>query len=346
MDGERAGSRALRILRSALLAGAGAAVWLALSAGTASADARTGPDHSPGSIATSPAAAVASTLQSATNGVGKALNVGLLGGPPPTTPAASAPVPDESGPTPVTAPSPVAQLPVAPVAEAVDQLAASVPLVGNAVPEGTVSTVTSPGTGSIHDGLGGAFDTVAPALEGVVPPVVDEALQPVVEAVVPPVVEVVEPVVAAVAPLPDPVVSAPVPFGDLFGAAPGTVQGLASAPADGGTVILPPAGVDPAAPLLALTGDSVPKGTTLPPGSMLPSAPPVDPDGPDPGAPYAWPTDFGIGSSHASTDSPGGSAAWLQGSSLFRPPARVLNGPPANTDLPLPMSFDPGSSPD
>lgn len=334
MDGGRAGSRAVRILRSAMLAGAGAVVWLALSAGTATADTGTGTDHSP----TTPASPAASVLRSAGEST-----LGSLGGVASTDSAASAPVSGESGLAPVTAPSPATQLPVAHATEAVDRLVADAPLVGAAVPEGTVSTVTSPGTGPVGEALDGSPGALVPSVEPVLQPIVGDALQPVVDAVVPPVVDVVEPVVDAIVP------AVPAPVGSLLDSLLGAVPGSpASLVVENLTADWPTVAAARTDPLLTSTGATPvdDRSPLLLPGSILPASPPSNPDDPAPWSPFAWAADLVSGAAQVSTDFTGASTAWLQDGSIFAPVAWVQDGPLAKTRLPLPVSFDPGSSPD
>lgn len=336
MDGERIRLRAVRLLRSALLAGAGAAVWLTLSAGSANADA--GPDILPStpnkpvaSLLGSSPVQIADLVPAAVDAVQGAVRQAA-----PARPATvPAPVTGETGLAPGTAPSPVVQPPVASVTEAADRLVARVPLVGSIVPEGSVSTVTTPVTGS----LGNA---------------VQETVQPVVEAVAP-AVPVVEPVTDTAQPILDLVAPAASVVPELITTAESihSIAGLATVALANRPEALPFAGAAGDIPL-AQTGATT-SGTGLAqtaaparaaPGAAVNREGERSPDSPAPPRPFAGPNGLGSGSVHASYDFSGASAGWLQGVSVMPPPVLVPGGLSDNNRLPSSVPFDPGSSPD
>lgn len=307
-----------RALRPVLLAGAAAFTWLTFSATSASADLL--PDTS------SLLGGVTSSTQSVTENL-----VPVVPAPPVQGPAAP----------------PAAGL-LQPVAEQVstvaDNLVASVPVVNQVVPAGTVTAISEP-VAQIADGATSAV------VETVVPPVV-EAL-PVLEPVVQPVADVV----TGTVPLPVPVPELP-EVASAEELAPDVLQAV---PADSGSE----SAVTDAAPAGDLSLDAAPAlfaaatpgtdATTLagafavpPGGQALPAMSGDQPETTD-GSPHPVqvPAAPGSGSgSGASSAGSGGSTAWLNTFNFNIPDAGPVRAGEASEHAPAPVSFDPGSSPD
>ena len=312
-------------LRPVIFAGAAAVTWLTLSSTAASADA--GPDSS-------------SLLGSVTTPV-SALTHNLVD---PITPAPDGPT------TNVAAPG-LAQPVAAQVSGLADGLIASVPVVGQVVPAGTVSTVSAP--------LADAADGVtAGVVEAVATPVTEAA--PVLEPVLKPVADLLTGTDQLPLPLPDaplaavpaelPVANAPA-SAETTPAAQATnptslqtvpevaqadLSAETSAGAKGGPALEGTAPrADTAAPRADVSG---PSGAA--------SEEPAGPAGRSPlpsQAPVAPTSGTGAG---GSSGGPSGAAAWLSPFDFhFEHPGTVPAGH-ASEQAPAPVSFDPGSSPD
>jgi hypothetical protein len=315
-----------RALRPVLLAGAAAVSWLTLSSAAASAD--TAPDSS-------------SLLGGVTTSV-SSLTHDLAG--------ATAPAPAASPGVPAEGPG-LLQPVVSQVSGLTDNLIASVPVVDQLVPAGTVSTVSAP---------------LVEVADGVTAGVVQVVLDPVTEAapVLEPVLEPVSDLLTGTAPLPVAIPGQPVEEvqGELPAAetavpaeaqpapveASGTVLQTATEPeqpaAPAGMLIADGSANQEAPPTAYLAGTSVlradPSGVTDPlAGQPLP----IDP------APLPAQAPAAPGSGTGSSGSSGGSsgaAAWLSPFGFdFERPGTVLAAD-APEHAPAPVSFDPGSSPD
>lgn len=202
--------RAARILRSVMIAGAGAAAWVALSTTAASAD-----SGNSGSLLGELKSSVSSTVSSAGGSVSAQLDKTVLAtssavkssgaavssvvSSKPTAPTVSVPVPDlplpaaikPAVPSAVSVPVPAVTPVVEQVVATTDNLVSTVPAVNEVVPPGTLGTVVdstvTPVTGAVDDAAG---DLVPPVNEVVKPiglvPVADVAtpvVQPIVNAV-------------------------------------------------------------------------------------------------------------------------------------------------------------------
>ena len=310
-----------RALRPALLAGAAAVTWLTLSSTAATAGA--GPDSSSllGGI-TSSVSSLAETV---------------------TGPAQSIPTASASD---AAASTGVLQPVAAPVSALADDLIASVPVVSQVIPAGTVSTVSAPIAGAA-DSLAAdvAEVAVAPVAESV--PALEPVLQPVSD-----LLTGVEPLPVQLPELPA-VVSGPElptsPADAAAGALPGAaatdsraVENISEADDSAAEGSLPGSMLQPAsqgaARLAATTaGQSAPAGIAVEdPLSLDPSPLPAQ-------APAAPGSGTGSGGSPAG---PSGAAAWLNSFDyLFRIAGAVL-GLESPEHAPAPVSFDPGSSPD
>jgi hypothetical protein len=306
-----------RALRPVLLAGAAAFTWLTFSATSASADLL--PDTS------SLLGGVTSSTQSVTENL-----VPVVPAPPVQGPAAP----------------PAAGL-LQPVAEQVstvaDNLVASVPVVNQVVPAGTVTAISEP-VAQIADGATSAV------VETVVPPVV--ATLPVLEPVVQPVADVV----TGAAPLPVPVpelpeVASAEPAADVLQAVPADT-GIESAVADAafaGDLSLEAAPALFAAATPGTDTTTLAGASAVPPGGQaLPAMSGDQPETTD-GSPHPVqvPAAPGSGSgSGASSAGSGGSTAWLNTFNFNIPDAGPVRAGEASEHAPAPVSFDPGSSPD
>ncbi|KQO01764.1 hypothetical protein ASF21_09235 [Arthrobacter sp. Leaf234] len=253
---------------------------------------------------------------------------------------------------------------LSPVTTTVDRTLAQVPVVGQIVPTGTVTGITTPVTGIVDGAVGGVVEPVL----GVVAPVTD-IVAPVVEALpvpvaVPPVAVLPSPVVTAPvavvpqAPVPaEPVeaVAVPEPAVPTAGSAQTPVTRDASAdPAQAASRIATPAAIGAIGSLPADLVPSAPVSTVL---ERL-----VEPLTSVAGATLtAWvaSTDETSGALPTVLSSFSGGTSSMTGAGSAAPLAALAaaaflvvllltgrRGHPANADLPSGPSFDPGSSPD
>ena len=318
-----------RAVRPALLAGAAAVTWLTLSSTAASAD--TGPDSS------SLLGGVTSSVSSLAHDLADTISPAPLGSPagPAATPGLLRPV-------------------VTPVSGLADNLIASVPVVEQVVPAGTVSTVSAPLI-EVADGVttGVVQVVVDPVAEAV--PALEPALQPVTD------------LLTGAAPLPVPLPEQPVDLqqpiegvpAELPAAetpAPAAAPAAAEASAD---VQQPVIEVDQEARALA-DASSAAGGVILEArdaaglaGLLVLQPDMSDPvvDEPLPAEPAPLPANTpaapasGTGSG-GSSGGASGAAAWLSPFGFdFELPGILLAGDTPE-HAPAPVSFDPGSSPD
>jgi len=306
-----------RALRPALLAGAATLTWLTLS-GTAAAADSTDSNSLLGGLTASVSALAAP-------------GSGTL----PSLPEAAPPA------SPASAPSGLMQPVVGTLSGTADQLVAAVPVVNTVVPAGTVSAASVPIAAVADEAATGVVETVAPPLVEAVP-VLEPVVQPVSDLVTGAApLPVTLPGVPDGGPLPaaSESVLAPTPAavhasaGDVTSASPGNqLLGLAGDPT---------AGFRPLPAALARTLASPPVTATA-----LRSADPSLPQTNDE-SPYAalGGPSSGAGSG-SSSSSPSGSAAWLNDFGLDFPLPESFSVSGTSEHTPLPVSFDPGSSPD
>lgn len=316
MEAERSKPPVLHVLRSIMLAGAGAVVWMALSSTAANADSGNTNTHT---LLGGADSAVSNVVHNAAKGLpgtpGNAVAAVVASVPAPA--GGSVPVPEVRLPAVQVPPAVVSELPQ--LTARVDQLLANTPVVSAVLPEGSVgaatASVVSPAASAV-DGVGSGVGS----LIGGLPVTVQEIAVPSIH-------------------VPD-------------------VTGIVEALAAGPAVIEPAAGVpstvaqDVAAPLLSLAGYSGLPGLKGTPskaavgatsGSNDPSASPSDGTFP-PGTPGG--SDTVSGSAFLSSNPSGAAAAWLQGTNLSYPLTGTLVSTAAAGRVPVPVSFDPGSSPD
>ncbi|MDR6684734.1 hypothetical protein J2Y41_000281 [Arthrobacter sp. 1088] len=219
MKAIRAIPRATQILRSVMIAGAGTAVWMALSATAANADSGITDNHSlVGGVTSSVSSTVSSadivskqtnkTLDAAAGAVKKAAaSAATSVGPKPSAPAVTIPVPNVPAPAPAKAVVPAhpitvhvpAVTPVVNrVADSTDKVIATVPVVNRVVPKGAVGnvvdTAVKPATGTIDD----AVAAVVPPVNNVLEPVGLDPVTDVTNPVAAPIVEVIDTILPAV----------------------------------------------------------------------------------------------------------------------------------------------------
>ncbi|WP_285244771.1 hypothetical protein [Pseudarthrobacter sp. fls2-241-R2A-127] len=311
-------------LRPALLAGAAAAMWLALSSTAASADA--GPD----SQSLTPSAP--GTVLSLPHNLAESVSP-----PPASPPAAVDPVPG------------LAQPVASRLSGLADAATSGVPVLEQVVPPGTVSSISAPVADVADAVTAGVVQVVAaPAAEAV--PVLDPVLQP-VSNVLTGATPVDLPALTADAPpaaLPalgsgDPEVTRPAPVKapvSALEAASDPALTSAAVPAEvgiGNDVRLQPAGAGAIADTL---GPEEAQSASTDPGFGQPAGDPAQLPGQVPAAPAS-----GTGSG-GSSGGPSGAAAWVSGFNVvFELPGALLAGE-ASGHIPAPVSFDPGSSPD
>ncbi|MHC6219903.1 hypothetical protein [Arthrobacter sp. MMS24-S77] len=319
MEAVRGTPRLLHVLRSVMLAGAGAVVWLALSSTAANADSGSANNHT---LLGGAESAVTNVVHNATAGI-----IGSV------APASVASVP---APTVASAPAPVIHLPVAQVpatvvhelprlTQAIDRSAASTPIVNDIIHEGTVGAVTAPVLSPAASAVGGVGSGVG-ALVG-------DALSPALDAV-------------------GSTVDA-LPIGSLPITIPGGV-GTGGTPSEQPSVpTIAPLAQAVAVPLVSLAGTNGPPGLRKAPwnatlqyvGYANPAVPGSPSDGKFPdGTPGS--SDGGNGSAALPSNPSGAATAWLPSMNLFYPFAGALVSTAAAGRVPAPVSFDPGSSPD
>ncbi|WP_026541189.1 hypothetical protein [Paenarthrobacter nicotinovorans] len=270
MKGTRVFPRATAILRSVMIAGAGTALWMTLSATGASADSGVVDNQSLlGGMSSSTASAVPSASHAAGSTVAKANKTVGASTPAaanavgsaakPVAPQATAstisiPIPDVQLPSPLKAvvasqPVPVPVPAVTPTVErvggAVDEIVGAVPAVNRVVPGQTVGSV-------VDTALVPVTGTVDQAVSAVVPPV-NEALETVA---LEPVTDITKPIVQPIIDVVDDVVDQGLsPAGSVISP---TVPALPPLPGD--TVTVPPA---------APSGDAAPGEGVLPDSAVV-----------------------------------------------------------------------------
>lgn len=305
-----------RALRPMLLAGAATLTWLTLSSTGASADS-TDSNSLLGGL-TAPVSALAAPV------------TGTL----PSLPEAAPPA------SPASVPSGLLQPVVGTLSGTGDQLVADVPVVNTVVPAGTVSEVSVPIAAVADDAATGVVETVAPPLVEAVP-VLEPVVQPVSD-----LVTGAAPLPVTLPGLPD---GGPLPDSEsVLAATPSAVLVTAGdvASASAGKQLWGAAGVLEAGfrPLpAALAGTSA--SPTVPTTALGSTGPALAyADDPSPYAALGAPSS-GAGSG-ASSSGASGSAAWLNDFDLnfLLPESFPVSG--ASEHAPLPVSFDPGSSPD
>ncbi|MDQ0029732.1 hypothetical protein [Arthrobacter bambusae] len=315
MEAEQRKSRMLHVLRSVMLAGAGAVVWIALSSTAANADSGDTNNHTL-------LGGAGSTVSSVVHDAAK----GLSGTPADSVPAGAASLPARvADSAPVRAVHlPAAQVPAAvlnelpQLAQRVDRLVATTPVVSAVVPDGTVGGVTEHVVSSATSAVDGVGSSVDSSLG-----------------------RVVTPVLATTVPS--------IQFPDDVAMGDGIAGGPAVLGPDAGA--LPTPAQDVATPFASLAGPSIPlaltgtlsKGAAWAGGSEDHPAPPADGT-----FPLGTPGDSSAsgGASVLSTNPSGAAAAWLQGTDLFQPLTGTTESTAAAGRVPAPVSFDPGSSPD
>lgn len=324
MEAEQCKSPVLRVLRSVMLAGAGAVVWLALSSTAANADSGNASNHT---LLGGADSAVSNVVHNAPKGLSGTVNNAVAAVASVPVPAvASVPVP--AAPLPEIQ-LPEVQLPAAQVPPAVadglpqltagaDQVLASTPVVNAVLPNGAVGAVTStvvPPVTHAVDGIGSGVDSLLGSLPVTVPQVAIPSLQ-----------------------VPD-----AEGIGEVLEAAPAVVEST------DGTTSMP--AQDVAAALPSLAGQDGPLGAN----GVLSKAPTGTSGSNDSSAPLSGGTfpPGAPGGSHTisgsavlSGNTAGPAAAWLEGTNLIYPLAGTLASPAAAGTAPAPVSFDPGSSPD
>lgn len=320
--------RSLRSLRSLLLGGAAAVAWLALSSPGASADAGTPSDSILGGLT--------SSVSSVTSAAGDALSAA------PSHSRAANPAP---APSPASGSNGLLQPVVGSLTGAVDNLAGSIPVINQVVPDGAVSNAVSPVSAAVDNAASGFAETVIPPASETIP-----ALQPVLD----PVADVIsggdvalpEPVAGVVTELVgEPAVPGPGLLGDsgaggdATAALPDTADSVSSDASSNGTAALATGFSAMWAPSMSL-GDTSGEAATS--GVAAPSDGGNGPPGPEavPAVPGS-----GSGSGQSSGGSSGGAACLTDLSLNLPQPGNTPASEPLQ-HAPAPVSFDPGSSPD
>ncbi|MET3901786.1 hypothetical protein [Paenarthrobacter sp. 4246] len=361
MKGTRVFPRATNILRSVMIAGAGTALWMTLSATGANAD--TGADEKPSLLG-----GVTSTVSS----------VAEATVPESSAHSVSVPVPNVALPAPVKAvvPAQSASVPVPAVTPfmehvggAVGEIVGTVPLVNQVVPGGTVGTVVEavavPVTETVDHTVAAVVPPVNEALKPVALEPVTDVTNPIVQPIVDVVDEVLPPVGSVLPPLLGGAGSLPpaAPAGDVTpGVGTLPTSGVVSSPqgaAAMGTATQEPAAVKTVPATRAIVpGTATVASPVLSISRVLGSASSVQAVGAGstqehtepadlPSGPGAVPAGLaGTGSGNSQNGPPSPAAAFLHGALII--PADSLTDLETVSDEqhPKPVSFDPGSSPD
>jgi hypothetical protein len=311
--------RTPRSLRSLLLGGAAAVAWLALSSTAASADSGSSSEPILGGLT--------SSVSSVTSAAGNALS------------AVSAPLPALP---PASGSNGLLQPVVGSLTGAVDNLAATVPVVNQVVPDHTVTNVISPVSSAVDDAAGNLAEAVIPPASETIP-----ALEPVLN----PIADVIS---GGEVTLPEPVAGI---VTELVGEPTASIPNLldsGAAPALPGSADSDSAAGSSNATAVSATGftgalwqPSVSLGDTSGEAGM--SAVETGPhDGNNgPPVPEALPAVPGSGSSSGqSSGASSGGAAFLTDIFLNLPQAGSTPATASLQHAPAPVSFDPGSSPD
>lgn len=336
MEAVRGKPRVLHVLRSIMLAGAGAVVWLALSSTAANADSGGTNNHT---ILGGAESAVTNVVHNGTAEI-----TGTPGNPVSAS-GASVPAPAvASAPVPVPVPEvqlPVVQVPAAVVRElprlpqAIDRGVASTPIVDEILPEGTVDAVTAP----VLSPAASAVDGVGPGVGSLVGGTITSALGAVGSTV--------EGLSISNLPV---TISGNLGTGATLSEQPPALVSVADALM---TSTISPLAQAGAVPLVGLAGTYCPPGLREAPwnatvqyvGYGNPAVPASPSDGTFPdGTPGS--SDAGNGSAALPGNPSGAATAWLPSMNLFYPFAGVLVSTAAAGRVPAPVSFDPGSSPD
>ncbi len=377
MKGSRVFPRATSILRSVMVAGAGTAIWMALSATAASADSNLPDNHSLLGGVSSTVSSVTGTVDSATAQVQKSAGTTVKTVTPKTAPATiSIPVPNvplsaavktviPTNPISVQVPAvtPIVQKAGSPA----DGIIGTIPLATQLVPAdttgGVVDAVVVPIAGNVDD----AAEALVPPVNDLLKPV---GLEPVTDVTAP----VLQPIVDAVDSVVPPAVTLtpPLPTGDgsVLPGIPARSVTPVSATNPSSDVVGPPsavaatqAGIQASAPILQPVRASVPGAAGVPPvlsisrvfGSTggVPLSE-VQQSAVHPVAPADLPLDVeevpagvaGAGSNSSQNGPPSPAAAFLHDAMIV--PVGALPGLSAAGDEqhPEPVCFDPGSSPD
>ncbi|MCP1415175.1 hypothetical protein [Paenarthrobacter sp. A20] len=354
MKGTRVFPRATNILRSVMIAGAGTAIWIALSATAASADTGASDNHT---LLGGVTANVSTAVSSSTDAVGSVAKAAV---PQATAPIISVPVPNVPLPAPVKAVVPAKPISVhvpvvTPIVEqiggSVDTLVGTVPVVNNVVPGDTVKTVAdtvvTPITGSVDQ----TVEAVVPPVNDALAPVALEPVTDVTNPIVQPIVDVVDSVLPPVTSGIPPVV--PGDKAPSVGTIPSSgVVGSREGEGSAGTVLQEstPGQVEQpalatAAPVLSITRVLGSSGTAAAAGIASTGAP----KGPSesPADRKAVPAGLaGAGSGNSQNGPPSPAAAYLHGGLII--PADSLTDLVTVSDEqhPKPVCLDPGSSPD
>jgi hypothetical protein len=375
MKGTRVFPRATSILRSVMIAGAGTAIWMALSATAASADTSAADNHS---LLGGVASTVSTSVSTATDAVGSAARAAV---PQATAPTISIPVPNVPLPASVKAVVPTKSITVhvpvvTPIVEhvggSVDTVVGTVPVVRHVVPadaaETIVGTVVAPVTGSVDQSV----EAVVPPVNDALAPVALEPVTDVTNPTVQPIVDVVDAVLPPVPSLTPPVVGGLPPVvgeGTERPADPAADPALGVGTIPGSGVVNSPKGEDaagtplqesapthadhPAFAAAAHANEPVPSITKVlgssGPAHAVGAASAGDPKTPaeSPLSPESVPGGLtGAGSGNSQNGPPSPAAAFLHGALII--PADSLTDLVTVSDEqhPKPVCFDPGSSPD
>lgn len=336
--------RVLHVLRSIMLAGAGAVVWMALSSTAANADSGNTNSHT---LLGGAESAVTNVVHSATSGItrtlGNAVPVEAASVPAPAAP--SAPVPAVQLPVTQIPTSVVRELPR--LAQTIDHVVANTPVVNVIVPERTVGAVTAPVVSRTTSAVDRVESGVSSLVGGVIVPALG-AVGSTVDAIPVDNLPVAIPGLPAMAPgIRDP---GNVGTGATLSEQPSVLISGADALAVSAISPMVNAMVAPLPSLSETFGllgtDRAPCNAAIQYGD---SGSPAVSDPPSGGNfPNGTPGRSTAGNSSAAllSNPSGGVTAWIPSADLFHPRAGSLVSTAAAGQIPAPVSFDPGSSPD
>lgn len=358
MKGSRVFPRATSILRSVMIAGAGTAIWMALSAASASADSGQQDNHS---LLGEVSSTVSSVTATAKNATAPTISVPVPSVPLPA--AVKTVIPAEPISVHIPAVTPIVQQ----AGSSADEIIGTIPVANQLVPGdttgGIVNAVVVPITGSVDE----AAETLVPPVTDVLSPVGLEPATDVTAPILQPIVDAVDSVLptngAVIPPLLDGVGS-DLPENPAGSMAPDPATNPSSdVVAPTSAVAATQVGIQASAPTLQPVRASVPGAAGVPPvlsisrvfdstggvpfseiqhSAVHPVAPadlPLDLDGVPAGV-------GGPGSGTSQNGPPSPAAGFLHDAMIV--PVDALPGLSAAGDEqhPEPVCFDPGSSPD
>ncbi|MFK0006875.1 hypothetical protein ACIQTZ_07470 [Paenarthrobacter sp. NPDC090520] len=377
--------RGTRILRSVMIAGAGTAVWMALSAAAATADSGNQDNHSLLGGITSSVASTSGSLTAQTNSTlgatteaDKETRATVTKVVAPKAPAATVQIPLPAIPLPapikaivpastVTVDVPAVTPVIQQVAASTDKVVSTVPVVAEVAPSGTVGGVVDAIATPVAETVDHKVETVIPPVNEAIKPVALEPVTNITKPIVQPIVDIVDPILPPVNGTVPPVAGP----GTGVPSLPGGEAPVVLAEPDAGTlppsaVVSSPEAATPAAsaekaeeswlaaevssefrPSGPLQLNAAQLSRTV--GTVAGTTTSTDDETPLelPGDPEGAPLNSNGSGSGSSQNGPPSPAAAYLGGEVVIPSGSISGLASVSTEQhPKPVSFDPGSSPD